>query len=115
MCQRCGALNRRVLREYSDSMKALLRNGYGGKLRPSGNDISTKFQIDRGGSIPPNVLEFSNTESNNQYLRACKERGIKPHRPASLSTCQIFSYGFLRSPVSWFWIRSRVKCNRRSR
>jgi DNA modification methylase len=71
--------NRRVLREYSDSMKALLRNGYKAKLRPSGHDISTKFQIDRGGSIPPNVLEFSNTESNSQYLRACKERGIKPH------------------------------------
>jgi site-specific DNA-methyltransferase (cytosine-N4-specific) len=60
-------------------MKALLRNGYKAKLRPSGHDISTKFQIDRGGSIPPNVLEFSNTESNSQYLRACKERGIKPH------------------------------------
>jgi DNA modification methylase len=71
--------NRRVLREYSDSMKALLKNGYKAKLRPSGHDISTKFQNDRGGSIPPNVLEFSNTESNSYYLRACKERGIKPH------------------------------------
>ena len=71
--------NRRVLREYSDSMKALLRNGYKAKLRPSGHDISTKFQRDRGGSIPPNVLEFSNTESNSYYLKACKEKGIKPH------------------------------------
>ena len=71
--------DRRVLPEYSDSKKALLRIGYKAKLRPSGHDISTKFQIDRGGSIPPNVLEFSNTESNSQYLRACKERGIEPH------------------------------------
>lgn len=71
--------NRRVLREYSDSMKALLKNGYKAKLRPSGHDISTKFQRDRGGSIPPNVLEFSNTESNSHYLVACKEKGIKPH------------------------------------
>ena len=41
--------NRRVLPEYSDSKKALLRIGYKAKLRPSGHDISTKFQIDRGG------------------------------------------------------------------
>lgn len=71
--------NRRVLREYSDSMKSLIKNGYKAQMRPSGHDISTKFQVDRGGSIPPNVLEFSNTESNSYYLTACKERGIKPH------------------------------------
>jgi len=71
--------NRRVLREYSSSMKNLIKNGYKAQMRPSGHDISTKFQVDRGGSIPPNVLEFSNTESNSYYLTACKERGLKPH------------------------------------
>jgi DNA modification methylase len=71
--------NRRVLREYSDSMKTLLKNGYKPRLRPSGHAISTKFQRDRGGSIPPNVLQFSNTESNSFYLTESRRRGMKPH------------------------------------
>ena len=71
--------NRRVLREYSDSMKQLLKNGYVAKKRPSGHDISTKFKEDRGGSIPPNLLEFANTDSNGRYLQECKRAGIKPH------------------------------------
>jgi DNA modification methylase len=85
------ANNRNVLRPYSDSMKALLKNGYKAKLRPSGHDISTKFGIDNGGAIPPNLIrspeddevtdliELSNTESNSHYMLRCKEEGIKPH------------------------------------
>ncbi len=71
--------NRRVLTEYSDSMKSLLKNGYKSAMRPSGHDISDKFQKDNGGAIPPNLLQFSNTESNSHYLRRCKEEEIKPH------------------------------------
>lgn len=71
--------NRSVLLPYSDSMKSLLKNGYKAKLRPSGHNISTKFQHDNGGSIPPNLLTFANTESNSYYLRRCKEAAIKPH------------------------------------
>jgi DNA modification methylase len=71
--------NRRVLREYSESMKDLLRNGYKAKLRPSGHQISEQFKVDRGGSIPPNLLQFANTESNSHYLRQCKRTGVKPH------------------------------------
>lgn len=71
--------NKKVLRPYSESMKSLLKNGYKAKLRPSGHDISNKFSNDRGGSIPPNLLEIANTESNSNYLRKCKELGIKPH------------------------------------
>ena len=50
------ANNKRVLRPYSEAMKNLLKNGYNAKLRPSGHDISTKFQNDRGGAIPPNII-----------------------------------------------------------
>ncbi len=71
--------NRRVLREYSSAMKGLLRNGYTPKLRPSGHDISAKFGVDHGGAIPPNLLEFANTESNSHYLKSCRASGIKPH------------------------------------
>jgi site-specific DNA-methyltransferase (cytosine-N4-specific) len=71
--------NRRVLLPYSDSMKDLLKNGYKAKLRPSGHDISTKFQKDNSGSIPPNLFRFANTASTSHYLRRCREEGIKPH------------------------------------
>ena len=60
-------------------MKGLLKNGYNAKLRPSGHDISEKFSIDNGASIPPNLIAIANTESNSAYLRFCKENGIKPH------------------------------------
>jgi DNA modification methylase len=71
--------NRRVLQPYSDSMKGLIKNGYKAMKRPSGHDISTKFQRDNGGAIPPNLIQIANTESNSAYLRKCKERGVKPH------------------------------------
>jgi len=73
------ANNRNVLKPYSQSMKNLLENGYKPKLRPSGHDISNKFQKDNNGAIPSNLLELANTESNSAYLRRCKEAGIKPH------------------------------------
>lgn len=71
--------NRRVLQPYSKSMRSLLKNGYKAKLRPSGHDISDKFQRDNGGAIPSNLLTIANTESNSCYLRYCKEFGIRPH------------------------------------
>jgi DNA modification methylase len=71
--------NRKVLKPYSQSMQQLLKNGYKAKIRPSGHDISHKFQKDNQGAIPPNLLEIANTESNSAYLRRCKAAGIKPH------------------------------------
>lgn len=71
--------NRKVLKPYSESMKNLLKNGYKAKLRPSGHDISKKFQKDNEGAIPPNLLEFANTESNSPYLKRCKKANVKPH------------------------------------
>ncbi|GBD12577.1 Modification methylase PvuII [bacterium HR24] len=71
--------NMRVLKDYSPSMRELLQKGYVPKLRPSGHDISHKFNNNRGGAIPPNFLAIANTESNSYYLRRCSEMGIKPH------------------------------------
>jgi DNA modification methylase len=71
--------NRKILIPYSDSMKGLIKNGYKTAKRPSGHDISPKFQKDNGGAIPSNLLSIANTESNSAYLRKCKERGLKPH------------------------------------
>jgi site-specific DNA-methyltransferase (cytosine-N4-specific) len=90
--------NRRVLRPYSESMKGLLKNGYKAQLRPSGHNISTKFQRDNNGSIPPNLLEFSNTESNSYYLTRCKEAQIKPHPARYPQALPEFFINFLTDP-----------------
>lgn len=87
--------NRAVLQPYSESMKGLLKNGYTAKKRPSGHDISTKFQKDNGGSIPPNLIQIANTDSNGAYLRECKERGIKPHPARYPDTLVQFFVDFL--------------------
>jgi site-specific DNA-methyltransferase (cytosine-N4-specific) len=73
------ASNTRVLAPYSRSMEQLLKKGYQAKLRPSGHDISGKFSLNNRAAIPPNLIAIANTESNSQYLRYCREAGIKPH------------------------------------
>lgn len=70
-----------VLVPYSKRMKHLLKNKdkyYTPKKRPSGHDISDRFE-DKGGAIPPNLLEIPNTTSNSQYLRYCRLVGVKGH------------------------------------
>jgi site-specific DNA-methyltransferase (cytosine-N4-specific) len=73
------ASNKRVLQPYSDSMKDLLIHGYKPQMRPSGHDISDKFQNDNGGSIPPNLIAAAHTESNSAYIRYCTDKNLKPH------------------------------------
>lgn len=87
--------NRRVLTEYSDSMRKLLKRGtYTGGKRPSEHHIGPRsFLQNNGGAIPPNVLippgadhlelqallAIANTASNNAYNRLCRERELKKH------------------------------------
>lgn len=98
------ANNANVLRPYSKSMKSLLaRQNYNTGQRPSEHNISKKgFLKDNGGSIshnffeleninddrevrlPHNVLSFSNTNSNDSYMRKCRENNITPH-PARMN------------------------------
>lgn len=73
------ASNKRVLAPYSESMKTLLKDGYTPKLRPSGHDISTKFNRDNKGSVPPNLIALANTESNSFYQEYCKTNGLPIH------------------------------------
>ena len=73
---------KKVLSEYSDRMKKLIENSskyYTPKKRPSGHDISDSFGNDNGGSVPSNLLQIPNTESNSQYLKYCKDLKIKGH------------------------------------
>jgi len=73
------ANNRRVLVPYSKAMLRLIEQGYNAGLRPSGHNISLKFQQDHGGAIPPNLLVISNTDSNEDYLTSCRSAKIAPH------------------------------------
>ena len=72
----------KVLAPYSDRMKKLLEDPaafYTPKIRPSGHDIGKSFSKDNGGAIPSNLLQFSNSESNGQYLAGCKAVNTKSH------------------------------------
>lgn len=71
----------KVLAPYSDRMKKLLESPedyYTPKERPSGHNISLNF-TDNGGSIPPNLLQIPNSESNSSYLTNCKKAGLNGH------------------------------------
>jgi site-specific DNA-methyltransferase (cytosine-N4-specific) len=92
------ASNRRVLTPYSESMRSLLKNGYKAKLRPSGHDISEKFQHDNGASIPPNLIALPNTESNSYYMRYCKEHALNPHPARYPSALPEFFIRMLTDP-----------------
>ena len=73
---------RKVLTPYSERMQKLLKDGkkyYDPKERPSGHNISEGFNKDNGGAIPPNLLQFPNSESNSKYLALCKSVKVKGH------------------------------------
>lgn len=71
--------NRNVLVPYSADMERLIKRGYRARLRPSGHNITGKFQADRGGAIPSNLIERGNNESNSDYIKACRDAGLKVH------------------------------------
>jgi site-specific DNA-methyltransferase (cytosine-N4-specific) len=106
--------NRRVLTEYSDSMRKLLKRGtYTGGKRPSEHHIGPRsFLQNNGGAIPPNVLippnadhlelqsvlSIANTASNNSYNRLCRERELKKHPAVMPEQLVEFFVQFLTDP-----------------
>lgn len=79
--ERPKASNRRVLKEYSAAMLALLkRRTYNAGRRPSEHQVSPEgFLKKHGGAIPSNVLRFPNTSSNDSYLQYCRKHRIETH------------------------------------
>ena len=75
------ANNRNVLVPYSKQMKKLLKSGtYNSGKRPSEYDIGEKsFSTNNGGAIPSNVIIASNTVSNDDYLKYCKQNNFEIH------------------------------------
>jgi len=91
----------KVLVPYSDRMKKLLADPdkfYTPKLRPSGHDIGRAFATDNGGAIPPNLLQFANTESNGVYLSGCKAVGATGHPARFPAKLPEFFIRFLTDP-----------------
>ena len=87
--------NRAVLQPYSRDMLRLVKRGYRAKLRPSGHNITKKFQKDLGGSIPANLLQCGNNTSNDAYTTACKESGTKIHPARFPAQLPLFFIRFL--------------------
>jgi DNA modification methylase len=94
------ANNRRVLVEYSDSMKNLLaRQSYNSGLRPSQHNIGDKsFLKDNGGAIPSNVLTISNSIGTDKYQAYCRMQRVKPHPARMPSALPEFFINFLTRP-----------------
>ena len=83
--RKCKANVTNVLVPYSSRMQKLISNPddyiKGDSVeRPSGHVLNKlSWSKDNGGAIPPNMLQFPNSESNSQYLRYCKTLKIKGH------------------------------------
>lgn len=81
--------NKKVLRPYSKDMLRLAAKGVKTTVRPSGHNITDKWdKLHSGGSIGPNViddeiptemLKMGNNSANDAYTKKCKESGIKIH------------------------------------
>ena len=92
--------NRNVLQPYSPAMKELIeRRSYNFAKRPSDHSISkTSFFKDNGGSIPSNVLSFSNTSSRDDYLAFCRAQKLTPHPARMPMGLPEFFIKFLTDP-----------------
>jgi site-specific DNA-methyltransferase (cytosine-N4-specific) len=92
----------KVLAPYSSRMKKLLANPaafYTPRMRPSGHDIGHAFAKDNGGSIPSNLLQIPNTESNGLYTQGCKTVGVDMHPARFPDALPEFFIRFLTEPA----------------
>jgi site-specific DNA-methyltransferase (cytosine-N4-specific) len=102
------ASNLAVLKEYSEDMIRLNRNGVRQTVRPSGHVIRGSFdKIKAGGSIPANVIEddlpesmlkMGNNAANDAYTLRCKETGTKVHPARFPATLPKFFIKLLTQP-----------------
>lgn len=98
--KRPKADNRRILKEYSQSMQKLLKNKkYNAGKRPSQHNIgSTSFLTNNNGAIPPNVLTISNTKSNDPYQTYCRNNDLLSHPARMPIALPEFFIRFLTEP-----------------
>lgn len=98
---KCKANVRNVLVPYSERMQHLMTNPddflkQENTQRPSGHVLTkSSWGKDNGGAIPPNLLQYSNSESNSRYLKFCKLLNIKGHPARFPITLPTFFIKFL--------------------
>ena len=93
-----NADNRRVLQPYSEDMKRLIKRGVKQTVRPSGHVINDTFASDKGGSIPPNLIQCGDNESNSTYIKNSKRLGSKVHPARFPAELPRFFIEFLTNP-----------------
>lgn len=93
-----------VLAPYSSRMQHLISKPEDfvkeeGTHRPSGHVMGkSSWAKDNGGAIPPNLLQYSNSESNSQYLRYCKALSLNGHPARFPISLPEFFINFLTAP-----------------
>jgi DNA modification methylase len=90
--------NTNVLQPYSKDMERLIARGLKKTTRPSGHAIKETFSQDRGGSIPGNMIQCGNNESNSDYIKLSKREGKKVHPARFPSDIPHFFISFLTDP-----------------
>lgn len=108
--------NGKVLRPYSKSMQRLLKKkSYNSGKRPSEHTLGgSSFLANHGGSIQPNFIELSdgngadarlpnvmklaNTNSNDFFLRSCREQDLAPHPARMNPSLAAYFIEFLTDP-----------------
>ncbi|HVU88583.1 MAG TPA: site-specific DNA-methyltransferase [Pirellulales bacterium] len=90
--------NAKVLQAYSKDMERLIKRGVKNTKRPSGHNIKESFAADKGGSIPPNIIECGNNESNSRYIKESKRKGQKVHPARFPAELPRFFMEFLTNP-----------------
>lgn len=90
--------NGKVLQAYSRDMERLIKRGIKQTKRPSGHHIKPTFAADKGGSIPPNLIECGNNESNSAYIKQSKAAGRKVHPARFPAELPRFFVQFLTEP-----------------
>lgn len=93
--------NRRVLQEYSKSMERTFSKGTNTGMRASGHEVSEKFNINNGGSIPPNLIAVSNSISQDSYSNFCKEHELTVHPARIHSLIPEFFIRMLTDEGDW--------------
>lgn len=116
--ERPKADNRRVLKSYTKSMERLLKRGYNAGPRDSEHVVGHNWSVDNKGAIPENlliaawpfteeiideedvhnILAISNTSSNDEYSRRCRE--LKRHKHPARFPMELPSFfiNFLTEP-----------------
>jgi len=91
--------NRKVLQPYSEDMKRLIKRGVKLATRPSGHIVKGSFAADQGGSIPSNLIQCGNNESNSSYIKHSKTLGSKIHPARFPAELPKFFIEFLTNPA----------------